>query len=193
MWDCHLKESSTSPALEILIISKWGSTYNFKTKKKVLHCVRSSNYAIDVQRREILLKYFWLNQKVLLVGLFYSSWPKYLIILGIILSWGVMKGLLWGCCICSLFWVGRHMWQASRLVPPSLRGRAWAVCCQHPRPWWLRARWLPQCLTLKCQLQLKTFFQRTSLSILGPYGDQSLWACDRLGGQALEKSRWKEL
>lgn len=36
-------------------------------------------------------------------------------------------------------------------------------------------------------------FQRTSLSILGPYGDQSRWACDCVRIQASEKSRWKEL
>lgn len=36
-------------------------------------------------------------------------------------------------------------------------------------------------------------FQRTSLSILGPYGDRSRWACDCLRSQASEKSRWKEL
>lgn len=66
-------------------------------------------------------------------------------------------------------------------------------CCQLHRPPRLPARWSPVCLTLKCRLQLKAFFQRTSLSIPGPYGDQSLWACDCLRGQTQERSRWKGL
>lgn len=143
-------------------------------------------------RRKIFLKYLWLNHEVFLFV--YSNWPKYFIHLEMSFSPGGSwrDGLLWGCLTCGFVLEGRTCVTDPYTCPTWSRG-PWVFVASHHRPWRLSARWLPQCLTLKCQLQLKTFFQRTSLSILGPYGDQSLWACDRLRGQTQEKSRWKEL
>lgn len=135
MWDCHLKERSSSPALKVLIIRDWGLTYNFKTKKKVLHCVGGSNYTIDVQRRETFLKCFWLNRKVfvclfIVVGQsIWSTWGS------ICLSWGVMKGLLWGCWTCSWFWIGGRVWQPvvdlAHLASGAMRGLCVASLTDH--------------------------------------------------------------
>ena len=52
---------------------EWRLQYNLKLKKKVLHCFRSSDCIIDVQRTEVFLKYLWLNHNVFFVCLFVYS------------------------------------------------------------------------------------------------------------------------